>query len=120
MTRTIRSLLAALCLGTALASCVVIDADSHTKYRGRHVSDATLERIEPGAAQDYVLALLNEPSSKSDLSDGTTIWRWSYTKETSSRNSLILVFSGNSSSETHGNVYVEFDSDSKVRRTWRD
>lgn len=120
MTRTLRSLLAALALGSALAGCVVIRSDSHTKYRGRHVSDTTLHQIQPGTTQEYVLALLDEPATKTDLSDGASIWKWSYTKETSSANSLIFVFRGRSSHETQRAVYVEFDEHGHVRRTWRD
>jgi outer membrane protein assembly factor BamE (lipoprotein component of BamABCDE complex) len=122
MHRTARWILAALPLACSplLVGCVIVNADSHTKYEGRYVSDETLAQIQPGATQEYVLALMGEPSNRTELSDGTSIWKWAYSKRVSSQNHVLLLFSGDSSKESAGAVYVDFGPDHLVRRHWRD
>jgi outer membrane protein assembly factor BamE (lipoprotein component of BamABCDE complex) len=120
MTLTSRILGLAAVLGLVASSCVVVHSDSHTQYSGRHVSDATLEQIKPESSQEYVLTLIGEPTSKSDLTDGSSIWKWSYTKKQTSSGHLILLFSGGSTTETNGAAYVEFTPEGRVRHAWRD
>ena len=81
-------------LAPALAGCVIVNADSHTKYEGRYVGDETLAQIRPGSTQEFVSALIGEPTSRTDLSDGTAIWKWSYSKRVTSKNYVLLLFSG--------------------------
>lgn len=120
MTRSSATRLLALGLCAVLGACVVIDSDRHTRYEGRYVSDQTLAQVRPGSTQEYVLALLGEPTRRNELSDGSSIWRWSFTRKVESSSSLILVFSGDSTTETQQSVYVEFDEQGLVRRSWRD
>jgi outer membrane protein assembly factor BamE (lipoprotein component of BamABCDE complex) len=122
MNRSTRSLLAlaALALPTTLGGCVIVNADSHTSHEGRYVGDETLAQIRPGATQEYVLALVGEPSSRNELSDGSAVWKWTYSQRVTSKNHVLLLFSGDSSRVTQGAVYVEFGPDKLVRRTWRD
>jgi len=122
MVRTVRLPRAALplLLVSFLGGCVIVNADSHTQYEGRYVGDETLAQIRPGATQEYVSALIGEPSTRTDLADGTTIWKWAYSKRVSSQNHVFLLFSGDSSNVTQGAVYVEFGPDRLVRRAWRD
>jgi outer membrane protein assembly factor BamE (lipoprotein component of BamABCDE complex) len=115
----ILSVLPLACAST-LAGCVIVNADSHTRYEGRYVSDETLARIQPGASQEYVIALIGEPSLRTDLSDGSSIWKWAYSKKVTSQNHVLLLFSGDSSKESQGAVYVDFGPDHLVRRNWRD
>jgi outer membrane protein assembly factor BamE (lipoprotein component of BamABCDE complex) len=111
----------ALALLAALpASCVVVHSDSHSTSSGREVSEATLAQIKPGTTQEYVLALLGEPSSRSGLGDGSAIWKWSHTRRETSSGSFILLFSGDRTVEIEGACYVEFAPDGLVRHTWRD
>jgi outer membrane protein assembly factor BamE (lipoprotein component of BamABCDE complex) len=109
-----------LLLAPTLAGCVIVNADSHTRYEGRYVGDETLAQIRPGATQEYVTALIGEPTSRTDLTDGTAVWKWAYSKRVTSKNHVLLLFSGDSSQESQGAVYVEFGPDGLVRRTWRD
>ena len=99
---------------------MIVHADSQTTHEGRYVGDETLGQIRPGSTQEYVLALIGEPSSRSELSDGSSVWKWAYSQRVTSKNHVLLLFSGDSSRETQGAVYVEFGPDKLVRRTWRD
>jgi outer membrane protein assembly factor BamE (lipoprotein component of BamABCDE complex) len=122
MHRAARWFLAALPLAAVptLGGCVIVNADSHTRYEGRYVSDETLAQIQPGATQEYVTALLGEPSSRNELSDGSSVWKWAYSKRVTSQSHVLLLFSGDSSKENAGAVYVDFGTDHLVRRHWRD
>ncbi len=108
------------CAALLLGGCVIINSDSHTTFQGRYVSDETLAQVRTGNTQEYVTALIGDPSSRTDLSDGSAVWKWSYTKRVSSKNSVLLLFSGDSSHENQGSVFVEFGPDELVRHTWRD
>lgn len=49
------------------------------KYEGTYISDELLEQIEVSkATDDWILAVLGEPDARSNLRDGTEIWRWTY------------------------------------------
>src|SRR5262245_37949259 len=50
MHRIARCILAALPFActSLLCGCVIVNADNHTKYEGRYVSDETLAQIQPG------------------------------------------------------------------------
>jgi len=107
-----------LVLAFALAGCL-ISSSSHTEYRGKHVGQATLDQIEPGQGQAFVLAVLGEPTSKAPAGENRELWKWSYTEQKTSKGGVFLLVSTKKSTETTGTVYVEFE-DGKVARTWRD
>ena len=100
-------------------SACIINVDSHSERSGRYVSSTTLQQIEPGRGQDYVLALLGEPSSRSKLDGGTEIWKWTYSETKHSEGHLIFVFSGDDTKHVEGATYVEF-KDGIVQKTWQD
>lgn len=48
-------------------------------YQGTFVSEEIMKLIKEGeTTAEYVRAILGEPDFKSDLSDGTEVWRWTY------------------------------------------
>ncbi len=108
------------CAALALGGCVIVNADSHTSYQGRYVTDETLSQVRTGATQEYVTALIGEPTTRTPLSDGSAVWKWTYSKRVTSKNHVLLLFSGDSSHESQGTVFVEFGPDLLVRHTWRD
>jgi outer membrane protein assembly factor BamE (lipoprotein component of BamABCDE complex) len=112
-----RTLLALVPLG--LLSGCIIHADSHTERTGRFVSSETLRQIEPGRSQEYVLALLGEPTTRQRVDGTTEIWKWEYSETRRSEGTLIFVFSGNDSSRVQGATFVEFEN-GIVRKSWRD
>lgn len=112
--------LAVASLAALSAGCVVVQSGGHTRTSGRHVSEATLAQIQPGATQDYVLALLGQPSTRTAVGDGSAIWKWTHTRKETSSGSFILIFSGDRTVETEETCYVEFGPDALVRRTWRE
>lgn len=109
------ALIAALC-----GACVIVHTDSQTRTSGRPISDATLSQVQAGSTQEYVLALLGEPTRRTTLTDGSAIWKWTHTRTETSSESFILLFSGDRSVETEGATYVEFTPEGVVRHTWRD
>lgn len=49
------------------------------RYEGTYISDELVERIQVGkTTDDWILAVLGEPTGRSKLRDGTEIWQWIY------------------------------------------
>jgi outer membrane protein assembly factor BamE (lipoprotein component of BamABCDE complex) len=118
LARILPPALAAVVAAGLFPACI-INVDSHSERSGRYVSASTLQQIEPGRTQEYVLALIGEPTSRTRLDGGTEIWKWAYSETKRSEGTLIFVFSGDDTSRTEGAAYVEFQ-DGVVRKTWQD
>ena len=116
--RILPSTLAALAAACLFPACI-INVDSHSERSGRYDSSSTLQQVEHGSTQSYVLALLGEPTSRTKVEGGTEIWKWSYTEVKRSEGSLIFVFSGDETERVEGAAYVEFQ-DGVVRKSWQD
>ncbi len=112
--------LLALSLATfvALPACI-INVGTKTERTGRYVSSETLRQVEPGRSQDYVLALLGEPTSRTKLEPGGEVWKWSYTETKKREGRLIFVFSGDDTTSVQGAAYVEFQN-GVVAKSWQD
>ena len=65
-----------------------------------------------------VASLLGEPSSRTNKASGTAIWRYAYTKATTKSGAVFLLFGSSSTVQTEGAVFVEFDGDKRVVKTW--
>ena len=112
----IAALAAAAC---ALPACSVISSENHVSYTGNYVPSDSLGQIRLGeSTPEYTEAILGEPTSKSDLEDGTSIWRWDYTVRKSGEGNLLFVFDGESSSEKKHSTYVQFKDGVAVKK-WR-
>lgn len=115
-----------------LQSCL-FGSSTQTTQEGRRVSDETLKRVVPGSSADFVRGLLGEPTDivkdeekRPGKKEGETIivkkgeiWRYSYSKSTSSSGGVFLIFGSSRKSQEKGTVYVEFKAD-QVVKTWRD
>ena len=123
MHRPIRSRLlaplAALTASLPLAGCVVIDTNSHTERSGTEISPTTLAQIEPGKPTEFVIALVGEPSSRTSLSDGTEIWKWTYREKRTSGGHILFVVDSDSTSEKTRTTYVEICA-GQVVKAWQD
>ena len=109
---------AALLTSTLLASCL-ISSDSATSVSGRYVSEQTLATIEPGKSSDYVASVLGEPTQKNTLPDGTEIWKWCYSKTTSSKTAVIFLIGSKADVTSEHTTFVEI-KDGVVVKAWRD
>jgi outer membrane protein assembly factor BamE (lipoprotein component of BamABCDE complex) len=105
-------------LALASAGCI-IKADSHVHRSGCDISRETLGQIEPGKKQDFVLALLGEPSTKTTLEGETEIWKWRYSEKRVRSGSLFLVFDSDTTSEREGSTFVQFEK-GLVVKAWQD
>lgn len=91
------------------------------EYEGVHISDALLERVETGeTTEDWVLAVLGEPTSKATLKDGSEIWKWSY-KPTAQQASLLSLWGGTEKEPRlqPSTAYLQL-RDGVVVEKWRD
>ena len=100
------------------ASACLVGKSEDTKYSGRYIGEETLKQIEAGDSQDEVASLLGEPTSRTQKSAGTAVWKYSYSKATTKSGAVFLLFGSSSTTQTEGAVYVEFDSSRMVVKTW--
>jgi outer membrane protein assembly factor BamE (lipoprotein component of BamABCDE complex) len=108
----------AFLLFVGLTGCLIM-SNEKTEVEGTEVSEETLSQIEPGSPEDLVLALLGEPTTRQDLSDGTTLLRWQYRKTTKKGSAVLVIFAGSTKREESGRIYVLL-RDAKVEKVWRD
>ncbi len=118
------TLLRGTLLGSALLACTavsgcLISGDSHTQTSGQYVSADTLAQITPGKPIDYVIALLGEPTTKSSVSDGTEIWKWTATEHRKSSGGVLFIVGTNNETEHTRSAYVAFRG-GVVEKAWRD
>ena len=111
--------LSALALVLAfVGSGCLIGTSEDTKYTGRYVSQETLQQIEVGDNQEEVSSLLGEPTTRTQKESGTTIWKYSYSQATTKSGAIFLLFGSSKTIQNEGAVYVEFDKDNRVTKTW--
>lgn len=64
------------------------------QYEGVYVSDALIKRVDKNKTRsDWILAVFGTPNDQSELSDGSSIWKWSY-RPSSQKISIVSVFGG--------------------------
>lgn len=108
--------LAALC---SLSGCLV-HSSSRTEYSGRYIGSETIKQIEPGKTKDdFVLAVLGAPTSKTQLSDGAEVWKWEYQKKKSSSGSVFLLVDADNHTESRGATYIVIRTGT-VEKIWQD
>jgi len=113
-----KTVLAATLIAAALSGCLVMSSEK-TEVEGTPVSEETFAQIEPGSPEDLVMSLLGEPTSREDLSDGTTLVKWSFRKTTKKGKAILIIFAGSTKKEEAGTIYVIL-RDGKVEKVWRD
>ena len=114
--KSLAVLLTTLWLAVMASGCL-LGSSSITKYSGQFVADETLSRIKVGDNQHFVISLLGEPTSRTEVDD-LTIWKYAYTRTTTEKKSVLVVISSRNTTEITGAAYVEFDADQLVTRTW--
>ena len=113
-----KTLLVAAVLAGTLSGCLVMSSEK-TEVEGTPVSEETLAQIEPGSPEDLAMSLLGKPTSREDLSDGTTLVKWSFRKTTKKGKAVLIIFAGSTKKEEAGTIYVIL-RDGKVEKVWRD
>lgn len=49
------------------------------RYEGTYISDELLELVDAGETTgEWVIAVFGEPDARTQLHDGSSIWRWTY------------------------------------------
>jgi outer membrane protein assembly factor BamE (lipoprotein component of BamABCDE complex) len=102
-----------------LASACVVTSSEKTKIEGTKVSENTLAQIEPGSTEEFTIALLGEPTSRVEMSDGTHLLKWTYKKTTTKGGTIIILFAGKKTTEETGTIFVTIKNQ-RVLKVWRD
>ena len=93
------------------------------KYDGTFISERLFDRVNVNETRtDWILAVLGEPSSRAELDNGTTIWKWSY-RPLEQEASLFSVFGGGSKDEPKlqtSTTFLRIDRGGLVLEKWRD
>ena len=113
-----KTVLALALLALALPGCLVMSSEK-TEVEGTPVSEETFSQIQPGSPEDLAMSLLGEPTSREDLSDGSTLVKWSFRRTTKRGKAILVIFAGSTKKEETGTIYVIL-RDGKVERIWRD
>jgi outer membrane protein assembly factor BamE (lipoprotein component of BamABCDE complex) len=111
------ALLTTLVLAFVVSGCL-IGTSSKTKYTGRYIGEETLKQIEPGDSNEEVFSLLGEPTTRTQKGSGSTIWKYAYTQATTKTGAVFLLIGTEKTTEVEGAVYVEFDAEQRVVKTW--
>jgi outer membrane protein assembly factor BamE (lipoprotein component of BamABCDE complex) len=103
----------------ALSGCLV--ANSSTERRtGDYISNNTWSQIEPGkTSKEWVRSVVGEPTTTTRLTDGTEIWKYSYSIHSDKSNGVFLIYGSDEKTIIDGNAFVEF-KDNVVSKNWRD
>ena len=103
---------------SVLPGCL-INTHNSTTVSGRDVSPSTMAQIEPGVTkEEFVMATLGPPTTRTVLEDGSEVWKYEYRKKTQSSGRVFLLFNGDNYSEKDGAVFVIL-KDGVVQKTWR-
>ncbi len=92
------------------------------KYDGTFISERLFDRIKVNETRtDWILAVLGEPTSKAELDNGTTIWKWSY-RPLEQEASIFSVFGGSKDEPKlqTSTTFVRIDRAGLVLEKWRD
>ena len=113
----VRAVVVLSALALAVGGCVVSSSED-TQFEGRYVAVETLNKVKVGNDSLFVLDLLGEPTSRSQPEPGTDIWTWKYTKATTKRGAVFLLFASTTRTTESEAIYVKL-KDGKVTKTWR-
>lgn len=110
---------AALASVAGLSGCLV-SGNSSSTMSGSYVGSSTFSQVEPGVtSEEWVLATFGEPTSRTTLSDGSQMLKWSYRQTKSGSGSVFLLYGGSNSTERQGATFVQI-RDALVIKAWRD
>lgn len=102
-----------------LGGCLIGSGSSDT-VTGTFIGRETLAQMKPGETkEDFVVATLGQPSSRSTLSDGSQLWRYNYSRTRRSGGYVFVLLSASSKEQTVATTFVEF-RDGVVARAWQD
>lgn len=117
-TRCVVGVVVLAALAVTLGGCL-IRSSSRTYQSGTYVSASTMAQITPGTTEEFVLATLGPPSTKTELSDGSSLWRWTWRQTRSSDGRVFLLVNSDSHTERQSSAYVQM-KDGVVVKSWRD
>jgi hypothetical protein len=110
---------ASLVLLLFLPACL-IGSKSSTDSTGVHIAESTFSQMQAGQSARFVQDLLGEPTQIIETdNEGGEIWKWAFSETSVNKVSIFLVLGTETSDNSEGAVFVEFQ-DGKVVNTWRE
>ena len=109
-------------LGAAVltASGCLIRSSSSTSYAGNRVTSKSLAKLVKGeTTEEFVLATIGAADDQHELSDGTVLWKYSWTEKRQHSGAVFLLFGGESSTQRDGKAFIRF-KDGIVQDFWVD
>ena len=103
---------------TLCPACLVVgrDVDERT---GTSISATTLEQVDEGDPESFVLELLGEPSRRVEKEDGSVLLAWDWERRIERGGGLLFVVASGKKRVTAGTTWVRL-SNGCVTRTWQD
>lgn len=102
-----------------LQGCL-LSASRESEIRGAYVAPTAAMRVRLNATTTHEAEdLLGLPSSVTDNDDGSETWSWTWSKQTDSKGTVFILFSGRNESTVHESVHITFRDGVAVKK-WRD
>jgi hypothetical protein len=118
MNGRILTALGTLALALSTSGCLISSSTS-VEIEGDWVEASVAKSIAPGMKEEDVLARMGDPTSRTELEDGSQILRWTWREERESHAGIFLLISTDNETITTHSTYVEL-CEGVVTRTWRD
>lgn len=104
-------------IGFFVSGCVVSRSTS-IEESGRKIGESTLNQLENQVTtQDWVQAVLGEPTRKAPVSEATEIWVYEYMLKKEKSMGVIVLLSSDDETVESQSVYLEF-TDGILTRHW--
>ncbi len=113
----IASFFALALAGFFVSGCVVARSTS-IEESGRKIGESTLSQLENQVTtQDWVRAVLGEPTKRESVSEATEVWVYEYTLKKEKSTGVIVLLSSKDEKVESQSVYLEF-TDGILTKHW--
>jgi len=103
-----------------LGGCVSVDSEDFYGPKGPAVGRETLKQIETGrTTRQWLVATLGEPSSESEMPDGTEIVKYNYVKTTDNSVKIFPVLDIENKKQQHLTLCFELEN-GVVVKFWKE
>lgn len=117
MKRNLIIITALALIGSILGGCVIARSTT-MEERGRKIGESTLNQLEDQVTtQDWVRAVLGEPTRSEAVSEGKEVWVYEYMLKKENRVGVIVLLSSEDQKVESQSVFLEFQ-DGILSKHW--